>query len=84
MFLKSKRWLLVSAVGQGVMFSLALRGALRFACLLLGTTLSERVAGNLFLVSSLSTGALCGYLYVRSLNRAQSKAAVETQPGERE
>lgn len=67
-----KRWLVVAAVGQGVLFSLALTGLVRFVCFFRGTTLSEQTAGNLFLASSLLTGALCGYLCVRRLNRAQS------------
>ncbi len=65
----SKRWMMVSAFGQGVLFSLALTGGVRIACWLCGTTLSERAAGNLFLCSSLVTGALSAYLYGRYLSK---------------
>jgi hypothetical protein len=67
MFSLSKRWMMAASIGQGVLFSLALTGAVRLACLLVGLELSEHVAGNLFFVSSLLTGALCAYLYSRSL-----------------
>ncbi len=79
MFLLSKRWMMVAAIGQGVLFSLALTGAVRIAYLLLGKSLPESVAGNLFLLSSLLTGALCAYLYARSLKRAEANATVRTE-----
>ncbi|MBI2826748.1 MAG: hypothetical protein HYX69_18910 [Planctomycetia bacterium] len=80
----SKHWMIVAAIGQGVLFSLALTGAVRIACWLAGTTLADRVAGNLFLTSSLLTGAICGYLCVRSLNQAQRKASSPTPLGDRD
>ena len=49
--------MMVAAAGQGVLFSLALTGAVRIVCLLFGTTLPESVAGNLFMISSILTGA---------------------------
>lgn len=70
MFPMSNRWKMVAAIGQGVLFSLALTGAVRIAYLLLGATLSDSVAGRLFLISSLLTGALCAYLYARSSGSA--------------
>lgn len=79
----SHRWMMVAAVGQGVLFSLALTGAVRIGYWLTGSELSERAAGNLFLVSSLLTGALCAYLYVRSLKRAETKSATPVRVGER-
>ena len=65
MFPLSKRWMMVSAVGYGVLFSLALTGGVRIAYWLCGSELSERAAGNLFLTSSLLTGALSAFLYGR-------------------
>ena len=84
MFLISKKWLMVAAVGQGVLLSLAFIGEVRIVCLLLGMTLPDSIAGNLFLVSSPLTGAVTGYLYVRSLNRAKSKASAVAPLGDRE
>jgi hypothetical protein len=80
----SKRWMMVAAVGQGVLFSLALTGAVRIVYWLLGATLSERVAGNLFLTSSLLTGALCAYLCARVLQHAKPKAEAEVPLGDRD
>lgn len=57
--------MMVSAVGQGVMFSLALTGGVRIVCRLLGTPLPEHVAGNLFLATSLIAGSLSAFLYSR-------------------
>lgn len=73
MFPFSKFWNLVAAIGYGVLFSLALTGAVRIAFLCFGLTLPESTAGNLFLVSSLLTGAFSAYLYTHSLKRAASK-----------
>jgi hypothetical protein len=75
MFPLSRRWMLVSAIGYGVLFSLALTGAVRIVYMLLGKTLEESVAGNLFLISSLLTGALSAYLCARSLKQAESKGS---------
>ena len=75
MFPMSKRWMMVSAIGQGVIFSLALTGAVRIVFMMLGKTLPESVAGNLFLAGSLLAGALCAYLYSRHLKRAEQNAA---------
>ena len=61
----SKRWGMISAIGQGVLFSLALVGMTRFVCWQLGGSLSESVAGNLFLCSSVISGALAAFLYSR-------------------
>jgi hypothetical protein len=67
-------WKMVSAVGYGVLFSLALTGAVRISCLLRGTTLPDDVAGNIFMISSVVTGALSAFLYSRFLKQAQPKA----------
>lgn len=83
MFPLSKRWMMVSAIGQGVLFSLALTGAVRLACLLVGLELSEQVAGHLFLGSSLLTGALCAFLYARSLQHGELKATSSAGASER-
>jgi hypothetical protein len=79
MFPMSKSWKMVAAVGYGVLFSQALTGAVRIACWLLGTTLSVRAAGNIFLISSLLTGALCAYLCSRSLKAAEPKTDAPTR-----
>lgn len=71
MFLKSKHWMMLSAVGHGVLFSLALTAAVRSICWLCGAEISERAAGNLFLVSSMLTGALAAALYSRFLRQAE-------------
>ena len=78
MFPLSKRWMMVSAIGQGVLFSLALTGGVRILCLLLGITLPENVAGNMFLVTSLLAGSLSAYLYGRSLKRTEPTAPAPT------
>jgi hypothetical protein len=67
MFPLSKRWMMVAAFGQGVLFAMALTGALRILCMLLGITLPQNVAGNLFVLTSLIAGGLSAYLYGQSL-----------------
>jgi hypothetical protein len=74
MFLASKRWRLVSAVGQGVIFALALTGLVRIVCLLTGAPLSESAAGDLFLLSSLTAGSISGYLAARVMRRDEGPA----------
>lgn len=69
----SKRWMMVAAIGYGVLFSVALTGAVRIAFVLCGATLSDRASGNVFLISSLLTGALSAYLYGRFLKGAESR-----------
>jgi len=59
--------MILAAVGYGVLFSLSFTGAVRIGCWLVGMPLSERVVGNLFLGSSLLTGALSAFLYSRFL-----------------
>ena len=61
----SKRWKMVSAVGYGVLFALALTGAVRFGYLLSGREMPETLPGNLFLVTSVVAGALSAFLYGR-------------------
>ncbi|MGE0610527.1 MAG: hypothetical protein AB7O62_25790 [Pirellulales bacterium] len=77
MFMKSKSWMLLAAIGQGVLFSLALTGAVRISYWLLGKTLSESAAGNLLLASSLLTGGLCAFLYLRYRKAAVVAAGEE-------
>lgn len=69
MLMKSKSWCMLAAIGQGVLFSLALTGLVRMTCWFFGTELSTSAAGNLFTVSSMFTGALCALLYSRSLRK---------------
>jgi hypothetical protein len=76
MLTMSKPWLIVSAVGQGVIFSLALTGAVRIAFWLVGTELSERAAGNLFLLSSLVAGSISGFLCVRYLKAKEASGGM--------
>ena len=61
---------MVSAIGQGVLFSLALTGLVRILCWLSGASMPQDVANRLFVISSLLTGALCAYLYSRTLKSA--------------
>ncbi len=72
MFRLPKGWMMVSVFGQGVLLALALVGLLRITSWLSGTELSERVAGNVFLIGSLGLGSLFVFLYTRSLRRAAS------------
>jgi hypothetical protein len=65
---------MVSAVGQGVLFSLALTGLVRIVYWLSGASLPENVANRLFMISSLLTGALCAFLYSRALKSANPKS----------
>ena len=74
MLLKSKIVMMVAAVGYGVLFSLALTGAVRMACLLLGTTLSPGAAGNLFLAGSLVAGGVSAYAYGRQARRCERQS----------
>jgi hypothetical protein len=62
-----KRWMLLSAIGYGVLFSLALVGLVRISLALVGLTLADSAAGNLFLVSSLIAGGVAAFMYGRSL-----------------
>jgi hypothetical protein len=80
MFLKSKGWRLVSALGHGVMLSLAMNGAMRLISRHLGAPMSDHAAGNLFLVSSLLVGALCGYFGVRAMQQPDSNDSSQTPP----
>lgn len=84
MFPMSKRWMMVAAIGHGVLFAMALTGAVLIVCLLLGITLPENVAGNLFLFTSLMAGSLSAYLYGRSLKEAAPKASASTAFGDRD
>jgi hypothetical protein len=71
-----KPLLIVSAIGQGVLLSLALTGAVRIAYWLVGAELSERVAGNLFLGGSLIAGSISGFLCVRYLKAKEANGEV--------
>jgi hypothetical protein len=84
MFPMSKGWMMVAQIGQGVLFSIALTGAVRIVFWLFGMTLSESAAGNLFVISSLLTGALCAYLYSRNLKYAEPSASAPAPLGELE
>ena len=84
MFPMSKRWMMVAAFGQGVLLSLALTGAVRLVCLLLGQSLPESVAGNLFLISSLLLGTLFAYQYARYLKDKEQGASARTTLGYRD
>lgn len=81
---KSKSWMMVSAVGHGVLFSLALTGGVRIVFWMIGENLSERAAGNLFLISSLLTGALSAYLYSRYLKHSEPKVSAPASLADRE
>ncbi len=70
----SKLWMMVAAIGQGVLFSLALIGAVRISCLMFGWVLPESVAGKLFLMSCMLTGGLSATFYARYLKHAERKA----------
>jgi hypothetical protein len=78
MFPMSKRWMMVAAVGQGVLFSLALVGAVRIGCLNFGITLSEAFANQLFVSSSAAAGSLCAWSCARYLRH--SAKARDEQP----
>jgi uncharacterized membrane protein len=78
----SKRWMMVAAVGQGVLFALALTGCVRIAFRLFGTPLPNNVAGNLFLLTSLVAGSLSAYLYARSSKPAQAEATASATLGD--
>lgn len=73
MFPMSKRWMMVAAVGRGVLFALAVSGGVRLVSLMIGKPASERVAGNVFLLTSAVAGAAAVYLYSRSLRAAQGE-----------
>jgi hypothetical protein len=76
----SRRLQFVAAIGYGVLFALALTGAVRIACFLTGTPLSEHVAGNIFLIISLVAGSISGFVYVRTLKRPDSAPDSSLRP----
>lgn len=78
MLTMSKRWMIVSVIGQGVLFSLALTGFVRIGFRLYGQTLSATAADRLFVVSSLITGALCATLYGVTQRQAKAKSNATT------
>ncbi|MCC9606181.1 hypothetical protein LOC69_09815 [Blastopirellula sp. JC733] len=71
----SKRWMFVVAIGQGVLFSMALTGLVRFGYWLSDTPMSQVAADRLFVTSSLLTGALAATLYGIMLRRADAKSS---------
>jgi hypothetical protein len=73
MFPLSGRWRMVAAIGHGVLFSLALTGAVRIGGWLLGTPLPENVAGSLFLTSSILAGALAAFLCAKTMPATAAK-----------
>lgn len=75
MFPMSKRWKMVSAVGQGVIFSMALTGAVRIGFALSGREMPENLAGNIFLFTSVVAGSLSAYLYGRYLKAIEPREA---------
>ncbi len=79
MFLKSKRWRMVAAIGYGILLAQALTGAVRLTYLLLGTTLPEGAAGNLFLAGSLVAGSISAYLCARA-EQSSEPITVPNQP----
>jgi hypothetical protein len=66
-FLQSKRWKLVAAIGYGVIFALAFTGALRIAAYLFGTTLPEDIAGTIFATTAAIAGTVSVLFYARYL-----------------
>jgi hypothetical protein len=70
MFPPSNRWMMFAAAGQGVLFSLALVGAVRIGCLLAGHALPESIANSLFMASSVLTDALGAWSCSRFLRNA--------------
>jgi hypothetical protein len=78
-----KRFMMLAAIGRGVILALALTGAVRISCWLLGVTLPENVVGNLFLLTSAVAGSLSAYFYARSLKHSQP-AAASSLPGSRD
>ena len=75
MFRMSKRWMLLAAIGQGVLFSMGLTGAVRITYRLLDRDLADTTANTLFTVSSVLTGALTAYLYLRYQKQADANAS---------
>ena len=80
----SKRWKMVSAVGYGVLFALALTGAVRIGYKLSGHEMPESLPGNLFLITSVLAGALSAFLYGRYLKAIENQPATSTDSNWRE
>ena len=80
----SKRWKMVSAVGYGVLFALALTGLVRFGYMLSGREMPESLAGNLFLITSIVAGSLSAFLYGRFLKATEAQTATSTDANWRE
>lgn len=80
----SQRWKMVSAVGYGVLFALALTGAVRIGYKLSGNEMPEHLAGNLFLITSIVAGSLSALLYGRFLKATEAQAASSTDAKWRE
>lgn len=80
----SKGWMMVSAFGYGVLMSLALSGGVRIVGWLMGVEVTERLAGNVFLVGSLTLGPLFLGLYLRSLRAAAAEESKMAKLGARD
>ncbi len=76
----SKLWKMVSAVGYGVLFALALTGAVRIGFWLAGGELPQSVAGNLFLVTSAVAGSLSAFFYGRYVKAMEQQCSPGSQP----
>jgi hypothetical protein len=71
----SKRWLLVSAFGHGVLAALGLRAVVRVWSALLGMKLSENTPGYVFLFGSLVLGSLFVAMTWQRIKHLERKVA---------
>lgn len=70
MFLQSKRWKFVSAVGYGVLFALAFTGSLRVAAYFSGSSLPQETANSIFAATAAAAGAVSVLIYARYAKRS--------------
>ena len=70
MFLQSKRWKFVAAVGYGVLFALAFTGFLRIAAYLSGDTLPQETANSIFAATAAVAGTVSVLIYAQYAKRS--------------
>ena len=69
----SKGWLLTAAFGYGVIAAMAIRGGLNTVGWLSDFDVSDRTAGNIWLITCLTLGPLFVWLQARALKMAEER-----------
>jgi hypothetical protein len=77
MFPLSKRWMMLVAIGHGILFSFALTALMRIVSPLCGIELPEPIPGRVFLFCSVLAGAISAHLCARSMNAGNRNGDAE-------